>query len=154
MPLKAEPWVWIDPLANLPPAMEAMTAAPLAFAEAAALANGIKTDTEEVVVETAVEREVMPVEVDVESVDIREFEVTNPVDREVTPLVTVLKPTEVEVDSEVTLVFVVLRPVESDVTPLVAVLRPIEVEVESEVTPLLVVLRPVESEVTPLLVVL
>ena len=87
-----------------------MIAAPLAFAAAAAVAKGIKFDTLKVVVDNAVESEVTPVEVEVDNVEMRAFDVTKPVDSEVTPLVAVLKP----VDNEVTPLLVVLSAVESE----------------------------------------
>jgi hypothetical protein len=89
--------------------------------------------------EIPVDKEAMPVELEVDSeltlllVELRPvdseltFEVLldKPVDSELMLLVLVDKPVEVEVDSELTLLLVELRPVDSDP-------RPVEVEVDSE----------------------
>ena len=109
------------------------------------------------VVETSVDSEVIPVDVDderlvrlllvmlrpvdteVKPVD-REL---RPVDSEFTPLCAVLRPVEVDVDRLVTLLLVVLRPVDNEPAP-----------VDRLLTVLLVVLKPVDSEFTPLCAVL
>ncbi|KVX80968.1 hypothetical protein WL08_12240 [Burkholderia ubonensis] len=94
------------------------------------------------VVDSPVDSDVMPVEVDVESDTIELLADDNPVD--------------VEVDNDATLLFVVDNPVDSDVMPvevdvdsdaieLVAVDRPVDVDVDNEPIVLVVVLSPAYS---------
>ena len=122
-----------------------MTAAPFAFAAAAAFARGVSSATLLTVVDNPVDKEETLVDVDVESAERLEFVEPKPVeselpteDNELTLLVAVLRPVESElatVDNEVTRLLIVLKPVDKEVMPLVAVLKPVEVEVERLLTP-------------------